>query len=61
MSIREDDILGVAYSIAHSVDLNRGWKDEGGDELTAELKPLQVAIGAGNEVMAEYLSMNGAR
>lgn len=59
--IKDDDILGVLYFMAHRVDLNQAWKDPGGDELTVELRPLQIAMEQGNLEMAEFLSSNGAR
>ncbi|GMH91296.1 hypothetical protein TL16_g12016 [Triparma laevis f. inornata] len=59
--IKDDDILGVLYFMAHRVDLNQAWKDPGGDELTVELRPLQIAMEQGNLEIAEFLSSNGAR
>ncbi|GMH47994.1 hypothetical protein TrRE_jg3454 [Triparma retinervis] len=59
--IKEDDILGVLYFMAHRCDLNQAWKDPGGDELTVELRPLQIAMQEGMVEMAEFLSSNGAR
>jgi hypothetical protein len=59
-SIKEDNLPAAAYYLAHGAEVNEPWEDEGGDFLSQELRPLQVAIGEGLTVMACFLALNGA-
>ena len=59
-AVKSGSLIEASYYIAHGAKVNEPWVDDGGDFLSQELRPLQVAIGEGDLIMACFLSLNGA-
>jgi len=66
--VKNDDVLGVAYCVAHNVSINgdgeeseEGDREEGVMLDEGQLRPLQLAVQANCPVIAEFLHLNGAK
>jgi hypothetical protein len=65
--VKRDDVLGVAYCIAHNVSINgdknesEGSGEEGSFLDEGDLRPMQIAMQSNAVVAAELLCLNGGK